>query len=252
MKGLVSAVMMLSVVGGPALPGWAAGPPPTTPALLGQGRAVFQRECTVCHGSAGDGKGPGAAVMTPKPRDFTAAVFKLRSTPNGEAPTDQDLFQTITFGIPGSAMPAFRELPEKERWALVAVVKGFAKIRRAPRPVPVPPEPTVSEALLRRGEQVYGDLQCANCHGQRGLGDGPSALTLKSEDGVRIWATDLTRGVFKGGGEGRDLYLRIATGVDGTPMPSYAASARPDDIWALVQYLRHRLVAEPIAERGKR
>jgi mono/diheme cytochrome c family protein len=249
MRCVLGGLIALSVVG--AAPVLAAEPPRTTPALLSQGRAVFQRECTVCHGGSGDGKGPGAAVLTPKPRDFTNGVFKLRSTPSGEAPTDQDLFQTITVGIPGSAMPGFKELPERERWALVAVVKELAKIRRAPRPVPVPPEPAPSPPLLTRGEEIYGQLQCAKCHGAGGRGDGPSALTLRSEDGVRIWATDLTRGTFKGGGAGRDLYLRIATGVDGTPMPSYITSASPNDIWALVQYIRHRLVADPTAGGAK-
>lgn len=226
---------------------WAGAP--LTPAQVAQGRATFERECKACHGARGDGQGPGAKLLTPKPRDFTSGVFKLRSTPSGTVPTDDDLFRTITQGIPGSTMPSFAEVPERERWGLVAVVKSFARIAKTPPPVRVPPEPTPSPALVEKGRAVYVDLKCTNCHGADGRGDGPSALTLKSDDGVRTWAPDLTRGSFKGGSTPRDLYLRIATGIDGTPMPSYADQASPDEIWALVHYLRS--LTSPGAERAR-
>jgi mono/diheme cytochrome c family protein len=245
--GAVAACLLLGSA--LATPARAAGPP-LTPTQVAQGRAIFQRECKMCHGGKGDGQGTGAHLLTPRPRDFTGGVFKFRSTPNGELPADDDLFRTITMGLPGSMMPSFKELPERERWALVAVVKEFAKIKKAPRAVSVPPEPPGSPALLEKGQKVYADLKCANCHGATGRGDGPSALTLKSEAGVRMWATDLTQGPFRGGSEARDLYLRIATGVDGTPMPAYATSASPGEIWALVHYLRS-LIQKPADQAAK-
>jgi len=228
-------VLLAATVLAPAAWG---GAPPLTPAQITQGRATFERECKACHGAKGDGQGAGARLLAPRPRDFTAGVFKLRSTPNGKFPADDDLFQTITRGMPGSMMPSFRELPETDRWALVAVVKSFARITKASPTLRVPGEPAAAPAILEKGRAVYADLKCANCHGAAGRGDGPSALTLKDDDGRRTWAPDLTRGVLKGGGQGRDLYLRIATGIDGTPMPSYADQASPDEIWALVHYLR--------------
>jgi len=226
-----------------------AGSPPLTPAQVAQGRATFERECKACHGARGDGRAPGAKLLTPKPRDFTSGVFKLRSTPSGTVPMDDDLFRTVTQGIPGSMMPGFAELPERERWALVAVVKSFARITKAPPAIRVPPEPAASLTLVEKGRAVYSDLKCTNCHGASGRGDGPSALTLKGDDGVRTWAPDLTRGPFKGGSAPRDLYLRIATGIDGTPMPSYADQASADEIWALVHYLRS--LASQGAERAR-
>ncbi len=238
--------LLIAVVLAPAA---GAGAPPLTPAQMAQGRATFERECKACHGAKGDGQGPGAKLLAPRPRDFTSGVFKLRSTPSGTAPTDDDLFRTITQGIPGSMMPGFAELPERERWALVAVVKRFARITKAPPVVRVPPEPAASSTLVERGRAVYVDLKCTNCHGAGGRGDGPSALTLKTDDGLRTWAPDLTRGPFKGGGTPRDLYVRITTGIDGTPMPSYADQASPGEIWALVHYLRS--LASPGAERGR-
>ncbi len=245
---LVPGVLLLTWL---AVSGRAAAPAPVTPALLAGGQAVFARECKMCHGATGDGEGLGAHLVNPRPRNLTAGAFKFRSTASGEVPTDQDLFRVITDGIPNSMMPSFKELPEAERWALVAVVKELAGIRQAPRVIPVPPEPATTPAWVAQGQQVYAALKCAECHGAGGRGDGPNGLTLKSDDGRRIWATDLTRGVFKGGAEGRDLYLRISEGIDGTPMPAYGTSASPDDLWALVQFIRS--LGEPGSkEEGKR
>ena len=43
--------------------------------------------------------------MSPRPRDFTGAVFKIRSTASGQLPTDADLARAIDQGLPGTAMP---------------------------------------------------------------------------------------------------------------------------------------------------
>lgn len=214
------------------------------------GKAVYQRECVMCHGVKGDGEGPGANIVNPHPRDFTLGVFKLRSTPSGEPPTDDDLLRTITNGIRPAAMPSFRELSESERRALVAVVKELAGIKKPGTPVKVPPEPAATPEQLAKGKQVYDRLECAACHGATGHADGPSSLTLKDDAKHRVWAADLTRGEFKGGSEPRDLYLRIVTGLDGSPMPSYAKKATPDEIWALVQYLSSLVTPDQRADKA--
>lgn len=210
----------------------------TAPAVTAAGKAVYARECAACHGVMGDGAGPGAHIVNPAPRDFTLNVFKFRTTPSGQPPTDADLFKIITDGVAGTAMPSFRELPESERWSLVAVVKQFAAIGVRAKPIAIPAEPQVTAALLEQGKTVYGALKCANCHGTEGRGDGPSALTLKDDAKQRIWAPNLTAGAFKSGRDSKALYARIATGLDGTPMPSYAAEAKPDEIWSLVHYIQ--------------
>jgi cytochrome c oxidase cbb3-type subunit 2 len=209
----------------------------TQPAAV-DGKAIYQRECVMCHGVKGDGEGTGANIVNPHPRDFSLGVFKLRSTPNGEPPTDDDLLRTITNGIRPAAMPSFKELPESERHALVGVVKEFAGIKKAGTPIKVPPAPAASPELLTKGKQVYERLACATCHGTTGHADGPSSLTLKDDSKRKVWPADLTLGEFKGGSEPRDLYLRLATGLDGSPMPSYATKATSDEIWALVHYVR--------------
>ncbi len=88
-----------------------AGAPEPTPALLETGKAVYTKSCVPCHGIKGAGDGAAAAMLNPKPRSFVGEVFK-----NGEKP--ENVYKTISEGLPGTVMVAFGHLPESERWAL--------------------------------------------------------------------------------------------------------------------------------------
>lgn len=207
--------------------------------LLARGESVYVEQCVACHGQKGDGQGPGAYILFQAPRNFTLGAFKFRSTRSGAAPTDDDLFRTITQGIAGETgamMPSFAALPEADRRALVAVVKKFAGINKPGDPIRVPPEPARRD--LERGAKIYERLQCATCHGPDGKGDGPSSITLKDDQKRRIWTPDLTRGIHKRGDSATDIYLSFATGLDGTPMPSYADTASAEELWALTHYIQ--------------
>lgn len=94
-----------------AAPAGAANPPKRTPELLEKGRASFGRNCSACHGEKGAGDGIAAAALSPKPRNFGTERFK-----NGSKPAQ--IFETLKKGVPGSAMVAFTNLSEEERWAL--------------------------------------------------------------------------------------------------------------------------------------
>src|SRR5712692_7141520 len=72
------------------------------------GKKIYETRCQYCHGLKGKGDGPGAAVMVPRPRDFTSGAFKIRTTDFGEAPTDSDLVKIVSDGMPGSTMPSWR------------------------------------------------------------------------------------------------------------------------------------------------
>ena len=77
--------------------------------LLELGKQTFQKQCAPCHGVNGDGQGPAAYLLFPKPRNFVSGRFRLISTWDG-APRDEDLFKTISRGMPGSAMPSWGHL----------------------------------------------------------------------------------------------------------------------------------------------
>lgn len=210
-----------------------------TPELLRKGEDTFKRECVVCHGEKADGTGTAAYLLFPKPRNLTRGIFKIRSTPTGEPPTDEDLFKTLTNGLPGSAMPSFRSLADEERWGLVYYIKKVAGITQAPEEViTVSKELPSTSEMVAKGKEVYTKFKCWECHGNEGKGDGPSSLTTKDELGYPAPPNNFTRGIYKGGGNNSDIYLRFTTGMDGTPMPSYADSANEEERWALVQYVR--------------
>ena len=91
-----------------------------------RGKEQYRRYCIFCHGPQGDGLGENAPYLDPKPRDFTKATFKCRSTPSGSLPLDSDLYDTISRGIHASGMPSWNPLTRQQRADLVAYIKSFS------------------------------------------------------------------------------------------------------------------------------
>jgi len=206
------------------------------------GAADYRRYCVGCHGELGDGNGEVAPWLDPKPRDFQLAVFKCRSTPTGTLPTDEDLFDTIARGLDRSVMPPWNTFTKQERADLVAWIKHFSprwQKEKAGDPIQIPPEPEVTPERIKAGEEVFGKVQCWKCHGVQGMANGPSASTLTDDLGRPILPYNFTEGSRPKCGEtDRDIYKIFMTGVDGTPMPSFADNIKPDEAWDLVFYLR--------------
>jgi mono/diheme cytochrome c family protein len=88
----------------------------------GRTHGLFRRHCAHCHGITGDGMGPTAEFLNPYPRDYRSGIFKFKSTVKNARPTRADLHRILREGIPGTAMPSFRVLPEDQKDALVQYV----------------------------------------------------------------------------------------------------------------------------------
>lgn len=95
---------------------------PETARRMLAGQAVYLKRCVQCHGHAGDGNGPTSKSLYPRPRDYRRGVFKFTSTPTGVRPRREDLEETLVRGIPGTSMPSFKLLPEREREAVLDYV----------------------------------------------------------------------------------------------------------------------------------
>src|SRR5438309_6690362 len=206
------------------------------------GKKLYRRYCIGCHGPSGDGAGENAPWIDPKPRDFTLAVFKCRSTPSGTLPTDEDLFNAITRGFVTTYMPQWRPLTAQNRTDLVAYIKTFSpkwRSGKAGTPITVPPEPAPTAESILRGRQLFQRMECWKCHGPAGHGDGPSAATLTDNKDLPIRPYDFSTGTrFMCGATNQDLYRIFMTGLDGSPMPSFADQLKPAEAWDLVHFLR--------------
>jgi mono/diheme cytochrome c family protein len=225
----------------------ASGPTPIAGSDLHlRGRYVFQRHCAVCHGRWGDGRGEMSVGMRPRPRDFTTGVFKFRSTPSGFLPTDEDLRRTLRRGIANSSMPAFGSLTENEVEAVIAYIKTLSPrwmdgtASDATQDLGMEPSwlgDPVGSAGHRAAGEVTFVTHCAPCHGV--AGDGVSAVADSLED---IWGqpsppADLRSTSLKSGPEPIDVFRTLSTGLDGSPMPSFAESLSAVQRWDLVAYL---------------
>jgi len=247
----VRVIVWLSLIlGGLAAGTVQAAPFQNPPPDVEKGQVIFEQVCMPCHGINGVGDGPAAffigSYSSPRPQDLTAGIFKFRSTPSGELPTDQDLFRTITNGIPGF-MPTFVGLTAEDRWHVVEYVKslfpGF-KEEEAVEPVTVgiPNFPSTPESI-QRGKTIYFQFECDSCHGPNGRGESAlfQAGKLKDSRDLPIRPTDLTNfPSFKNGASTRAIARTLMTGMDGTPMPSFADTFtdQKEDVWHVVNFIR--------------
>ena len=222
------------------------------------GKVVYQKWCAGCHGDNGAGDGVAAKHMIPPPRDFTGAIYQIRTTASGQLPTDADLRRAIDQGLPGTAMPGWQtRLSDRERRDVLAYIKTFstffADTTQRPEVLQLGKEPSggTGEEALRVGRQFYDSIGCAKCHGDQGRGDGPSAPTLKDDAGHPIFAANLHENwTFNGGPTTTDIYQRLRTGLDGTPMPSFSdlldqKFLTEAELWRVAEYVRSLSPSEP-------
>ena len=114
--------------------------------------------------------------------------------------------------------------------------------RRRKKPTPIADPQGAAELDAESASQGQGGLRAASaaraCHGELGRGDGTSAPTLKDDWGNPIRPADLTkRWTFRGGPTREDIFRTFTTGLNGTPMPSFAESLTDEERWQLVDYI---------------
>jgi cytochrome c oxidase cbb3-type subunit I/II len=206
------------------------------------GKQLYYRYCWGCHGFRGDGGGENGPYLNILPRNFVAATFKCRSTPTGTLPTDDDLFRSLVRGFNNTNMPSWITLTDQQRVDLIAFIKTFSPrwaSEKAGAEIQVPAETPLTVQSMQHGKELFTKLECWKCHGPEGRGDGPSASTLTDSNDQPIRPYNFAAGSrFKCGTTNHDLYKIFMTGLDGTPMPSFADVIKPEDAWDLVHYLR--------------
>ncbi len=209
-----------------------------------RGETLYLGLCATCHGSKGKGDGYANTFIRPKARDFTSGLFKFKTTPPGQPPTDEDLIRVTEKGNPGTAMPPYgSKLSDDDVMMIISYIKekiapDVFKAETTPYEIGDPPEATPE--IIESGRQLYAKGDCADCHGLKGRGDGELADgDMKDAWEDRIYPTDLTHGwELRNLNTVKDIFRSITAGLDGTPMSSYASDYSEAERWALAYYLK--------------
>ncbi|RPH80746.1 MAG: hypothetical protein EHM80_04420 [Nitrospiraceae bacterium] len=229
--------------------------------MIEAGKRVYFTKCVWCHGVDGAGDGPGADRLWPRPRNFNQGTFKIRHTASGELPLfdakkpipgQNDLFETVTHGLPGSAMPPWEGiLTEEQRLQVLSfVTTELVKDRKFTdkqsesqtilelgnlKPIPA------TEESLKRGAELIVEKKCVECHGAEGRGDG-NAFNLKDDWGFSIQPANWHKcWNFRGSRQDpynvKNIFRTFSTGVNGTPMPSFADNTTVDERWHIANFV---------------
>ncbi|MEP6690435.1 MAG: FTR1 family protein [Gemmatimonadaceae bacterium] len=87
-----------------------------------EGEGLYLQRCGSCHGNAGLGDGPASRALTKAPAEIGGFRWQVERS-------DRQMLGAIRGGVPGSAMPAARELGDKELARLVAYVRALPLVR---------------------------------------------------------------------------------------------------------------------------
>ena len=210
-----------------------------------RGKELYLEKCAYCHGESGKGDGPAAEFSSPRPRKLNKGQYKIRSTPFGKIPTDQDLFDMLSRKYPGTSMPDWSHLSVSDRWSLVAYLKTLSKKfqrfkdkGKAHKIIKVPPPPPFSLDSLNSGKELYL-TNCSGCHGVKGRSDGASTKKIVDFATDAIYPRNLTQPwLFRRGSTRKHLFLTLRTGLSGTAMPRFSDRIFDDQkIWDIVHYV---------------
>lgn len=285
---------------------------------LVHGRGLYMRHCSHCHGTSGDGQGPTARYLNPRPRDYRHGVFKFTSTLAQSKVSREDLTRVLRNGVAGTYMPSFVPmLDDDELYDVVEYVRflsmrgeferklagelsaDYSKEAVAARKesgesyndivgelkdffnedladslefvtddlssswenadeessLIQPDVPRIPDSIQSRrlGRELFLSkaINCADCHGVSGKGNGPQTTIFEKnpttqelypEPGLHdVWDNvnqprNLTHGIYRGGRRPIDLFCRIHAGIKGSRMPSYK-SLKHEEIWHIVNYV---------------
>ena len=219
--------------------------PPAEPSIE-RGKLVYLEKCVFCHAEDGSGKGVSAFYSSPRPRNFIKGQYKFRTTPFGKIPTDDDLYQMLVRGMPGTTMPSWKHLPEVDLKSLVLYLKTFSKKfakfvkkGKSHKLIKVGSPPPFDQQSLKRGKKFF-DTTCSGCHGLKGRSDGESTKRNVDIESDAIRPRNLSKPwMFRRGSTPKDLFLTIRTGLSTTAMPRHSKRIYKDsEIWDIVYYIR--------------
>jgi cytochrome c oxidase cbb3-type subunit 3 len=162
------------------------------------GEQLFEENCSVCHGSDGDG-GVGVPLNL---ADFLSTA------------SDDYLISTIRLGRPGRVMPSFSNFSEQQINAVIHYIRSWQPDIKAP----VYAKHFI-QGNKKNGETVYR-TKCAECHREAGVGGKGTGVTFSRPRDTEIIAPAIGHPAFLASAPDEMIKSVVITGRRGTPMPS--------------------------------
>jgi mono/diheme cytochrome c family protein len=120
------------------------------PELINKGHELFKANCVACHGENGQGDGPSASMLDPKPRNF----HSLAGWKNGSKVSQ--IYKTLEEGIAGSGMASYNYMPPEDRFALIHYTRMLADNQPQDSPDELKQLDTVYQ--LSKGMNITGQI----------------------------------------------------------------------------------------------
>lgn len=245
------------------------------------GRAIYERRCSVCHGDRGAGAFWASDSLDPPPRDFTRT--------DRDAVSRDQMIAAVAAGREGTAMTAWGgRLSADEISAVVDYIRGAfmtsgggaqashgAGAHQGPAaraaggasavrpgrsaalakpgtgsPTQAGDPPGAGMGSHPQGDAAKGGVfyhaNCAECHGHAGNGRGRRA------DMMVYKPLDFTSQKARAGFDRARLFVSIARGVNGTTMPAWSKVLSDQEIANVAEYVFRAFLkgGERVAEAG--
>jgi len=206
------------------------------PQVIDEGKAIYIRECLVCHGVAGHGDGPYIDQLQPPPPDFSDGSYP-------PSYGDADFFWRISEGLPWSAMPPWKlQYMEEERWKLVSYIRvNFVQTVDRPKSEATEKYPDIyltqnmpDSVSFERGKQTFLEY-CAPCHGLSGQGDGWDGQYLD------VKPANFTDPNLLGMSNG-DFFARVSFGIQNSAMPTWGEWLPEDQRWDAIEFIQQAFI----------
>ena len=225
-------------------------------ASVERGKVVYKEYCSQCHGADGNGDGPAASGLSPKPAAHSKMAFAKLPTEYlynviyhggrsvGKSPNmpywgltigqqgvaDVMAYLKVTFkGVPQIAEADAGEGPSGVCPQPRKTDRAPGKFRRMQNPLSSTPDNIKAGETLF--QQTAQPLACMNCHGTKGDGQGPMGAALSPPP--RNFSCSETMNNIADG----QLYWVIKKGSAGTGMMAFPGLS-DNQIWQLVHYIR--------------
>jgi mono/diheme cytochrome c family protein len=164
----------------------------TSPEFIKRGQELFKANCIACHGENGQGDGPSASMLNPKPRNF----HSLTGWKNGSKVTQ--MYKTLEEGIAGSGMASYNYLPPEDRFALVHYTRTLANN-----------QPQDSPDELKHLDDAYQLSKGLNITGQIPIKKAMQII-IKEDDPVIVKVLEILRKTNESKTDGAEILKRVS------------------------------------------